>query len=295
MKQFHSIVIFCVLMLSAAATSFCSYQATESEVVADLNQALARTLSTKKAGWITPDTIRAYCQLQSSMGEDMELRIESESFRRHLRMKPLRDKAALSFSLACNEQKRSRLQSDTIIWQDAALPTSVAFSAKVQCSAAALFAMSDQRLSLVLALGSLCWLMGSTLWLRRKGETKLMVCAALPAVLSGETAFEAGASEQADTCTHGGLCLTNADMTFRNNRGEEVHFTPMQHQLMQLFFASPDMRLTKSCICDTLWPRKEDASETLYTLIRRLKPILAENSTLRIEVDRGRAYRLVCQ
>lgn len=212
--------------------------------------------------------------------------------------------AALSLTLACNERKKGRLQSDTILWQDAALPTGLAFSAKTQCSAAALFAMSDQRLSLALALASFCWLTASMLWFRRTGNGQRTACAALPVlpvlpalpVLPNAVPLrQAAADEPAKTLTHGGLCLSLAGSTFRNPRGEEVHFTPMQRQLMQLFFASPDLRLTKACICDSLWPRKEDASETLYTLIRRLKPILAENSSLRIEVDRGQAYRLVCQ
>ena len=50
--------------------------------------------------------------------------------------------------------------------------------------------------------------------------------------------------------------------------------------------------LTKTEICSTLWPKKEDASETLYTLIRRLKPIIEQHSDLKIESDRGRAYEL---
>ena len=32
--------------------------------------------------------------------------------------------------------------------------------------------------------------------------------------------------------------------------------------------------------------------DTLYTLIRRLKPIIEEHSELKIESDRGRAYEL---
>jgi DNA-binding SARP family transcriptional activator len=55
---------------------------------------------------------------------------------------------------------------------------------------------------------------------------------------------------------------------------------------------SPSHLLTKKEICDALWPKKEDASETLYTLIRRLKPIVEQHSNLRITSDRGRAYEL---
>ena len=75
--------------------------------------------------------------------------------------------------------------------------------------------------------------------------------------------------------------------------GREVHFTPMQRQLMELFYQSDRHTLTKQEICNALWPRKDDASETLYTLIKRLKQTLADNGCqLQIVSDRGRAYQL---
>jgi DNA-binding response OmpR family regulator len=66
----------------------------------------------------------------------------------------------------------------------------------------------------------------------------------------------------------------------------------MQRQLMEMFFRAPSHRLSKTEICDTLWPKKPDASDTLYTLIRRLRPIIEEHSNLKIESDRGSSYRL---
>lgn len=41
-----------------------------------------------------------------------------------------------------------------------------------------------------------------------------------------------------------------------------------------------------------LWPKKDDANDTLYTLIRRLKPIVEEHTRLKIVADRGRNYSL---
>ena len=71
-----------------------------------------------------------------------------------------------------------------------------------------------------------------------------------------------------------------------------MKLTPMQQQLMEMFFRSPSHLLTKAEICEALWPKKDDASETLYTLIRRLKPVIEQHSKLKIEADRGRAYEL---
>ena len=72
---------------------------------------------------------------------------------------------------------------------------------------------------------------------------------------------------------YGGLALQ--DGRFINAKGCEVKLTPMAE------------------ICDTLWPKKPDASETLYTLIRRLKPIIEEHSDLKIESARGKTYSLI--
>ena len=88
----------------------------------------------------------------------------------------------------------------------------------------------------------------------------------------------------------GGLALQEGN--FVDAKGCVVRLTPMQQQLMEMLWQSPSHKLSKTEICDALWPKKEDASETLYTLVRRLKPIIEEHSNLKIEVDRGRAYGL---
>ena len=90
----------------------------------------------------------------------------------------------------------------------------------------------------------------------------------------------------------GGLAYSETEGRFYNAMGKQVKLTPMQQQLMEMFFHSESHQLTKTEICDALWPKKDDANDTLYTLIRRLKPIIEEHSDLKIESDRGRAYKL---
>ena len=90
----------------------------------------------------------------------------------------------------------------------------------------------------------------------------------------------------------GGIYYSETDKRFMDKAGQHVKLTPMQQQLMEMFFRSESHLLTKTEICDALWPKKEDASETLYTLIRRLKPIIEQHSDLKIEADRGKAYEL---
>lgn len=88
------------------------------------------------------------------------------------------------------------------------------------------------------------------------------------------------------------MVYATSDRSFRDCHGERIAFTPMQQQLMELFINASNRKLTKAFICETLWPKKPDASETLYTLIRRLKPIVSERCGLKIVADRGDGYRL---
>ena len=138
-----------------------------------------------------------------------------------------------------------------------------------QCTEATIFALSDQRPALLLLSLATAWAIACLFWFRRNSLHPL------PSTLH----------------QYGGLSFSDGTFTSLAT-GQEVHLTPMQRQLMELFFRAPQHVLTKSEICDALWPKKDDASETLYTLIRRLKPIVEQHSSLRIASDRGRAYRL---
>lgn len=74
--------------------------------------------------------------------------------------------------------------------------------------------------------------------------------------------------------------------------GEQIRLTPMQHSLLEMFMTSEKHSLSKQEICNRLWPKKPDASDTLYTLVRRIKPVIEANSKLKIESDRGKSYSL---
>lgn len=139
------------------------------------------------------------------------------------------------------------------------------FTLQAYCPTSTILAMSDQRPAAAWASLALAWALGCGFRLRRQ---------TLPR----------------EGITFGGLTLSSN--RFFSNADMEVKFTPMQHQLMTLFFLAPDHRLTKEQICDALWPKKDDASETLYTLIRRLKTVLEAQSHLHILSDRSKAYQL---
>jgi ABC-type multidrug transport system fused ATPase/permease subunit len=143
-----------------------------------------------------------------------------------------------------------------------AVDTEREFRPRPQVSTATILSLSDQRPAMVLWSIALLWGLFCMYLHRRKMTLGL----------------------------YGGLALQNG--RFVNAKGCEVKFTPMQQQLMEMLWLSPSHQLSKAEICDALWPKKPDASETLYTLIRRLKPIIEEHSDLKIESDRGKSYGL---
>ena len=142
------------------------------------------------------------------------------------------------------------------------------FKAYARCSEATIFSLSDQRPTAVLWTVTLLWV--AFCFYRRRQEVVQL----------------------AGMLQYGGLCYAEAEGIFYDAQGQRIRLTPMQRQLMEMFFRSDSHLLTKTEICDALWPKKPDASDTLYTLIRRLKPVVEQHSDLKIESDRGRAYEL---
>ena len=148
------------------------------------------------------------------------------------------------------------------------------FKAYARCSEATIFRLSDQRAATILWVLTGLWAM--LIWYRRR---QMVEGGPLAVAMTSGNVF-------------GGLAYSEEDSCFYAADGHLVQLTPMQHQLMEMFFHSPSHSLTKTQICDALWPKKPDASETLYTLIRRLKPVVEQHSDLKIESDRRKAYRL---
>lgn len=140
--------------------------------------------------------------------------------------------------------------------------TQKGFSPQPQVSTATIFSLSDQRPSMILWSMVLLW--GFFCMYRYRQYVALGM--------------------------YGGLALQEG--RFVDAKGHVVRLTPMQQQLMEMLWMSPSHQLTKKEICDALWPKKPDANDTLYTLIKRLKPVIEQHSDLRIESDRGRAYEL---
>ena len=289
-RRLLPVTVFLTLMLTSLLAGRHNYRVTKDEITADLNQALAQTLLEKKDPIVTQDTIRAYKQLRQTSGGQVLIAVSDERFCRHLKNPRLKQAAFLTFDVMDGDYRGSSMDgqaicSDTLVVRNGRAGETLALKGYTRLSAAAVFSMSDQRLPGGLMAAALLWAIGSMLYLRKREKENPMLQPAEGSVLSAE-----GGTQSAQD--FGGLTYSDADDRFYAADHTPIRFTPMQQQLMRLFWQAPSHSLTKEEICAVLWPKKDDANDTLYTLIRRLKPIVEEHTRLKIVADRGRNYSL---
>lgn len=281
MKAYFSVIVFLVLACSAVVTGTGNYIQARDRMASDLNRALVRALAEKGQEWVTADTIRVCRQLQASSADEVALCFRDDFFERSLSIPELRGKSYVSLVVlpdgGCSRKDfapSAGVSGDTVVWESgvaAASNVSIAFRGNAECSFATVLGCSDQKLPASLAFMALAWGTLSLLRMRRQ---------------------RVGAVVQGDVCRIGNICYDRSSRVFYDSANNRIRFTPMQFTLMEMFFDAPGNELSKAEICETLWPGKDDASETLYTLIRRLKAVVEQHSNLSIEVERGRSYRL---
>ena len=274
------ILIFFFLCLTAMATSCGSYRKAERNIENDLKQALAKTINEKGMETMRQDSIRAYRSIARTEGEMMTIAVGDETLRRHLRNPQLGEMAFITYTVRCERGG----------WK-------VTFDTEAKCSAAMIWNLSDQRLSAwlsVMALLSLALSFRGRRQLQPTNEARAEFQARL-----GYALQEGGRRSQPTTNREPSSSLEwprceggRQSQPITMDSFSATHLTPMQRQLMEMFVASGSHRLSKHEICDALWPKKDDASETLYALISRLKRELDKTSSFDILSDRGRAYIL---
>lgn len=272
-RRLLSVGVFLTLMLTSLLAEHHNYCTARNEITADLNQALAQTLKENRDYIITQDTIKTYKHLRQTSGGQVLIAVSDERFCHHLKNKRLQKTAFITFDVVDNRYRNQSpdghvICSDTLMVRDKHAGEILALKGYARLSAASVFGMSDQRIPAACMISAFLWAMLSWLYLRKKQEE--------PEVVTG----------------FGGLVYSEADRRFYTAAHTPIRFTPMQQQLMLLFWNAPSHSLTKEAICTVLWPKKEDANDTLYTLIRRLKPIVEEHTNLKIVADRGRNYSL---
>lgn len=142
------------------------------------------------------------------------------------------------------------------------------------CSKAEIFSMSKQTIPGMIFTISILWGIFSMLYFHRKYNSQ-------PGLNSNEQII-----------AFGNLSFSISHSLFYNERKEEIYFTPMQQSLIKMLMIDEHKKLSVNEICNRLWPGKENAKETLYTLVRRVKPIIEKNSNVRLLSDKGGYYSL---
>ena len=269
MKPISALIIFALLVASAVAAGIDSILRTKNLAEADVEHALAMTLVSCEPDRIDADTIRVY--------------------RDNISLDFLRDTAYIAMTFADEDGRRQ--------------PTLTAHTGLTPLQ---LWQLSDQRASGLLTLLAALWLafsMGlSPLAANAKNAHSTEESVAENIRFAGESSAinvhstEEPSVENAHSTAISQSATIIAPTLTGNEPGTQaalstLHLTPMQRELMEMFLATPGHRLLRQDICDRLWPKKPDASATLYTLIRRIKPTLAK-AGMNIECERGQAYRL---
>ncbi len=193
-----------------------------------------------------------------------------KTFRSKLRINQLKETSYLS--LCTEEPSKISFCSDTMSYKCG--NERLHIRAYPNCSKAAVFVMSEQTVPGMLFAISILWGMFSIVYLRIKNNTRLNIDTDNQIIVLGNLSF------------------SNSRSLFYNEKKETIYFTPMQLEFMKLLITSEYKKRSVNEICDCLWPGKENAKESLYTLVRRLKPVVENNSNVRIISDKGGYYAL---
>lgn len=285
---------FAMLLLSFSF-GFHYYTQTEKAIIADLNQALQHTVMQNSRLWINQDTLQTYSRLSTLFGNPVSIESYNQEFSEALNFVSIKGytgilvqvknkkEAAGPQPITGKELMGTYLASDTVIWISANADTTgrfaedigISFQGYAKCPTGLIFRLANNTLSILFLLLSI--LSGCLyLYIRRIQQIDT--------------------TEDNNTAIAVGNLLLAVDRTsFCKENGEKLKLTPQQYTLMEMFFLSPTHILTRTDICENLWPGKMNADETLNTLVRRLRPLIEENSNLKITTDRGRAYILELQ
>jgi len=285
MKPHSILVIPFLLTCLSFAFGFHSYKNTKQRIANDLNQALRKSVAANMHCWLCKDSIQTYAKLQKIMDAPVAINSTNEHFSEALKIKEIRPLAGIMIHVLKEKEQKNIIKqipdnviaSDTVVWLSPTVNATseglfVSLQGYAQCPVTTILALSNQTWAEIFLLMAI--IMGAYyFYLCRKQQ-------------------RGGLGAEKDLVHFGNLTLCYDKNCFVNEQRDKLKLTPMQYALMEMFFLSSSHQLPKADICDALWPGKENADETLYTLIRRLKPIVEEQSNLKITADRGRAYVL---
>lgn len=286
-----------IMLALSFSFGFHNYTETRQAIVSDLNQALQETLLAHSGEWMSQDTLKTYARLSEIFGNPVSIESHNKNFAEALHFASLKNRSGIIIRIlnraqkitasasipARKEKTEPYLASDTVLWIAGNIPSAsngekpigLSFQGYADCSFATIFKLMNKLLPGVFFC--LSFLLGSSyLYFFYSRQLK--------------TVLQPTAGEQ--TIAYGDITLSCDQSCFYRKDKEKLKLTPQQYTLMEMFFLSPSHILTRTDICEALWPGKANADETLNTLIRRLRPLVEENTNLKITTDRGRAYIL---
>lgn len=284
----------CLLILSFSF-GFHNYSETQKAIVSDLNQALQQTIMQNSQQWMNQDTLKTYSRLSALFGNPVSIESYNKDFAEALKFAELKEKSGIivhvknkknlnksvTNTTSGKEQNKNYLASDTVIWLSANLnlpeasqeELGISFQGYINYTTSDVLALTDKKVPLLLLLAAI--ITGCLSWvLMRRRQT------------------EAPAVQKENLIAFGNLTFSCDKACFYKEDQERLRLTPQQYKIMEMFYLSSSHILARTDICEALWPGKENADETLNTLIRRLRPLIEDNSNLKITTDRGRAYQL---
>lgn len=224
-----------------------------------------------------PISIKSY---NRNFAEALHLHVPKEETGIIMHLVNKQKKPKKSAPIRVEETTENYLASDTVIWMSAPVNTpdvssgeiGISFQGYANCPAGVIFALADKTLPFIFLI--IAFISATvSFYLYRSKKTKSQP-----------------GSFQEKNIAYGNLVLSCDKACFYKEDNEKFKLTPQQYRLMEMFFLSPVHVVSRSEIGETLWPGNAD--ETLNTLMRRLRPLIEENSNLKITTDRGRAYIL---
>lgn len=249
-------------MLIASIVMGClSYSRTRQNITNDLNDAMIALANENREVLTRKDTIEALKIMHQTTRKPMIYQASDINFKNAA----LKD--SVYFTLAIVDKNnttcdfpRSEFVSDSImIMPEKDIDgVTIQIQGYVDCSMASVFSASDQTIPGILSGLSILSITSMFIWRRKRIHTDY--------------------SEPS---------LQNQPIRSIDN----IRLTPMQRQFTQMLLDSPGHRVNKSTICEVLWNNKDNADESLYTLVRRTKKALADTE-LEIICNRGKSYEL---
>lgn len=256
-----AMVVPMALLVVSLITSCLSYSDAKRDIAEDLNDAMIALTSENKELWTRQDTIAALRQMHETTHRPIIYQASDLDFRNNV----LKRDAYFTLVLVDNHNVTQKIRGDKIASDSILLVPERnvdGYAVRVQgfadCSVASVFVASDQTLPGVLFALSLFSMAGMSVW-RRKGID----------ILPSRDEME------------GAIALSI----------DGIKLTPLQRQFAQMLIEAPGQRVDKVTLCSVLWGNKDNAEESLYTLVRRTKKALAD-SKFDIICNRGESYEL---